>query len=114
MTPEQKVQNNIEDHLKTYQKMGFPIFYQKRQAGGYNYKKGIPDIYIVIGGKHIEVEVKKPGGEPSSMQLMWYRRFREEYGIRTYIVDSWDSLYEEIKIDIINSELPPQYKKEDS
>lgn len=114
MTPEQKVQNDIENHLKIYQKMGFPIFYQKRQAGGFNYKKGIPDIYLVIAGEHIEVEVKAAGGKLSAMQLMWYRRFKEEYGIRTYIVDSWDELFKEIKDDIINSELPPQYKKEDS
>ena len=41
---------------------------QRREAAGFNYKKGLPDIYCVYKGKHIEIEVKDPKGETSVMQ----------------------------------------------
>lgn len=65
MTPEKQVQNKIIDFLKT--KPG--LVYERRQAGGFNYKSGLPDIWFVYRGRHCEVEVKAPGGEPSSLQL---------------------------------------------
>ena len=65
MTPEKRIQNKILEYLE---KSGHPVFHQRRQAGGYSYKKGIPDIYCVVNGKHIEVEVKAPGGHLSPMQ----------------------------------------------
>lgn len=68
MTPEQKVQNRILSYLKTLKDAGMPIFYEKRQAGGFAYKKGIPDIYGCYAGIHFEVEVKRPGGSPSALQ----------------------------------------------
>lgn len=91
-TPEQKTQNDIERHLKDLQKKGFPIFFEKRQAGGYTYKKGMPDMYIVYNGKHMEIEIKKVGGKPSPLQLAWQRKLKTLYNIDSYIVSSWDEV----------------------
>ena len=80
---EQSVQNKIEKYLKENN-----IFFEKRQAGGFNYRKGIPDLYFVYNREHIELELKDPHGSPSPMQLAWQRKFKELYGIDSYIVDS--------------------------
>lgn len=67
MTPEKRVQNGILNYLAELSKTE-PLFYERRQAGGFSYKKGIPDIYCVWKGIHIEIEVKAPGGHLSTMQ----------------------------------------------
>lgn len=74
MTPEKYLQNNILSYLESLEKEGHPIFYERRQAGGFSYKKGIPDIYAVYDGIHIEIEIKAPGGELSTMQ----EKFRDK------------------------------------
>lgn len=68
MTPEKRIQNKILKYLDELEKSGHQVFHQRRQAGGYSYKKGIPDIYCIVKGKHIEIEVKAPGGHLSPMQ----------------------------------------------
>lgn len=68
MTPEQKVQQPIIKYFKSLQQLGLPVFIERRQAGGFNYKKGIPDLYVVYDGQHLEIEVKGPGGHQSTMQ----------------------------------------------
>jgi len=68
LTPEKKVQNSIINFLKKLKDDGKPIFYERRQAGGFSYKKGIPDLYCVYYGYHIEIEVKAENGELSVMQ----------------------------------------------
>lgn len=68
MTPEKRVQNEILNYFKKLKDAGKPIFYERRQAGGFSYKMGIPDVYAVYNGQHIEVEVKRPGGQMSPMQ----------------------------------------------
>ena len=65
MTPEKRVQNKIIDFLKSIPNLQ----YERRQAGGFNYHKGAPDIWFVYNGRHCEIEVKAPGGHPSSLQL---------------------------------------------
>lgn len=74
MTPEKKVQNKIIAYLKDLQEKGHPLFFERRQAGGFSYKKGIPDLYAVYNGIHIEIEVKKPTGELAVMQ----EKFRDK------------------------------------
>lgn len=80
---EQSVQSKIERYLKDNN-----IFFEKRQAGGFQYRKGIPDLYLVFNHEHIEIEIKDPNGSPSPMQLAWQRKFKELYNIDAYIVDS--------------------------
>ena len=67
MTPEKRIQNSILNYLAKLSKTE-PLFYERRQAGGFSYKMGIPDIYFVYNGRHVEVEVKRYGGELSTMQ----------------------------------------------
>lgn len=74
MTPEKKVQNGILNYFKKLEEAGKPIFYQRRQAGGFNYRMGIPDLYAVYDGRHVEIEVKQPGGELSPLQ----EKFRDK------------------------------------
>lgn len=77
MTPEKKVQNKILDYLKTLEKEGYPVYSERRQAGGFSYKTGIADVYAVINGKHIEIEVKAPGGKLKPMQEKWRDRCKK-------------------------------------
>lgn len=74
MTPEKRIQNKIVDYLNERQAFGAPIFVERRNAGGFSYKKGIPDLYAVINGKHVEIEVKQPDGELEPMQ----EKFRQK------------------------------------
>lgn len=77
MTPEKRVQNEILKYLKQLKDNDKPIFYERRQAGGYSYKMGIPDIYVVYNGIHIEIEVKAPGGHLSVMQEKFRDRCKQ-------------------------------------
>lgn len=74
MTPEKRVQNAIVEYLTELQKQGEPVFVERRNAGGFSYKKGIPDLYAVINGIHLEIEVKQPGESLSTMQ----EKFRDK------------------------------------
>lgn len=74
MTPEKRIQNKIVDYLNERQAFGAPIFVERRNAGGFSYKKGIPDLYAVINGRHVEIEVKQPAGELEPMQ----EKFRQK------------------------------------
>lgn len=87
-TREDKVKDDIFKYFKSLQEKGEPIYYERRQAGGFNYKKGLPDVYFVYDGIHIELELKAINGEPSGMQLMWRRKFKQLYNIDDYIVCS--------------------------
>lgn len=50
----------------------YPVYYEHRSGGGgYSYKKGIPDLFIVINGMHIECEMKTAFGHLSPMQEKW-------------------------------------------
>lgn len=68
-TKEANLTDKVVKYLDELQKRGLPLFYDHRSgSGGYSYKKGIPDLYIVINGIHIECELKAPDGKLSSMQ----------------------------------------------
>lgn len=71
MTAEKYIQNDIIKYLKTLQKEGHPLFFERRQAGGFSYKRGISDLYVVYDGIHIEIEVKALGGKLSIEQEKW-------------------------------------------
>lgn len=65
------MQNQIVDYLKVLAKANYPVYVERRQAGGFSYKMGIPDLYAVIKGQHVEIEVKRPGGHLRPMQEKW-------------------------------------------
>lgn len=96
MTPEKIVQNKIVDYLTSLQKSGHKVFVDRRQAGGYSYKKGIPDLYAVINGVHLEIEVKRHGGELSPLQ----EKFRDRcfnIGCLWLCADNVDDVKEFVK-----------------
>lgn len=98
MTPETRVKNEIINYLKALQLVyNEPIEVCRRDAGGYNYKKGLPDCYFVYNGIHVELEFKAPDGKPSTMQLMWQRKFKQLYNIDDYIVSSLEEVEEIIE-----------------
>ena len=70
MTPEKRIQNALINYLKTLT-LKYPIYVERRQAGGFSYKKGQADIYFVFNGIHVELEVKAENGQLSSMQQKW-------------------------------------------
>ena len=71
MTPEKRVQNAILSYLHKLDKSGYPVYSERRQAGGFAYKMGIADVYAIVDGIHIEIEVKQPGGSLRPMQEKW-------------------------------------------
>lgn len=71
MTPEKRVQNKAISYLKKLEKEGKPVYVERRQAGGFAYKMGIADLYAVVDGIHMEIEVKRPGGSLRPMQEKW-------------------------------------------
>ena len=77
MTPEKRVQNTIVDYLHKWQQCGYPVYVERRNAGGFSYQKGIPDLYAIIDGVHLEIEVKRPGGELTIMQQKFRDRCKQ-------------------------------------
>lgn len=78
MGNEHKVQKDIIDYLKELHDVkGYPIWFDRRQAGGLGYKEGKPDLYAVFCGFHIEIEVKGIGGSPSPRQLAYERDMKD-------------------------------------
>ena len=74
MTPEKVVQNKIIAYLKDLANQGKPVIVDRRQAGGFSYKEGIADVWASINGRHVEIEVKRPGGQLRTMQEKWRDR----------------------------------------
>src|SRR5574344_11583 len=87
MTPEKRVQNAILSYFKSLQESHEPLYYAKRQAGGFSYRKGLPDITGSYKGYHFEIEVKRPGGSRTSMQEKWETIFRS-IGVRYLVADN--------------------------
>ena len=96
MTPERSVKNKIVKRIKELQASGEKIYYEPREAGGYTYRKGIPDIWVCYYGKHIEIEIKAPGGEMSTMQFKWKQIF-DGLGIPCYCISSVKEFNEILK-----------------
>lgn len=86
MTPEKRIQNKIISFLKTFPSLK----YERRQAGGFNYKSGLPDLWFLYKGKHVEVEVKAPGGYPTMLQLNQEKEFKDA-GAYYWRDDNFDS-----------------------
>ncbi len=76
MAAEKKLQNKIIDYLKHLKKSGEPILFEKRQAGGFNYEKGKPDLWVAVNGVHIEFELKQPNGKRTPFQIKWEKIIR--------------------------------------
>ena len=87
-TPERKVKNQINKQIKLYQNLGIKIYGESRVAAGVNYKKGTPDMWIVLNGKHIELEIKREeGGVLSTSQIQWQKYF-DNLSISHYVISN--------------------------
>lgn len=105
--PERYVQDQILRWLSSLKDAGHPIYWEKRQAGGWSYKKGLPDITGTYYGYHFEIEVKAPGGHRSAEQEKWEMRFKSinvKYlvsdrlsEVKTWFYDNLISLWEKEK-----------------
>lgn len=95
MTPEKYIQNEICKYLKSIED-DHPIFWERRQAGGFSYKKGLADLYAVVDGLHIEIEVKRPGGHQSPRQEA-FERLCKKKNILYICVDNADEVKSVIK-----------------
>jgi hypothetical protein len=45
------------------------IVFRKRWGGAYGVA-GDPDLYLVVDGRHAEIELKRPGENPTKAQLL--------------------------------------------
>lgn len=78
--PESKIADKCLDYLFALKEGGAPIYFEHRSgSGGFAYKKGIPDLFIVIGSTHIECELKTPAGHLSALQEK-YKMIFEQMG----------------------------------
>ena len=89
MTPEDKVKNKITAFLEEEKAKGL-LYYERRQAVTLSYHKGVPDIWFCMNGKHYEVEVKKPGGTRSTLQIKYEQIFKN-MNVAYACVDSVDA-----------------------
>lgn len=79
---EAKVKSSITNYFKKLQDEGIPIYWDCRQAGGFAYKMGAPDIYVVLNGVHIEIEVKQQHGSRRAMQEKFAERCDKLWNIK--------------------------------
>ena len=56
-----------------------------------NNKKGIPDIIVCYRGKYVALEVKRPGKEPTDLQLWNIKAIRKSGGVAE-IVYGWEDV----------------------
>ena len=81
-TGETALTKQVIDYLDELHKRGLPIYYEHRSgSGGFSYKKGVPDLFIVINSIHIECELKTPKGKRSTSQDKWKWRCESEWNI---------------------------------
>lgn len=100
MTPEKRIQNSIVSYFKRLESEGFPVYIERRQAGGFSYKMGIPDLYAVVDGFHLEIEVKRPGGQLRPMQEK-YRKMCLKKNIAYICADNIEVVHE-IVFELLN------------
>lgn len=76
---EKTLQNKVIEYLKKLKEKNIPVFWNKRQSGGWNYRIGLPDLYVVINGKHLEIEIKSPERDIvyKPEQLLWKTEFEK-------------------------------------
>lgn len=81
-TLETAIANKVLAWLKQKSKEGAPLFWEHRSgSGGFSYKKGVPDLYVVVNGRHLEIELKTPTGRLSPMQEKFKWRCESEWNM---------------------------------
>lgn len=68
--------------LKAKKAEGAPLYWEHRSgSGGFSYKKGVPDLFVVANGHHLEIELKASSGKLSAMQEKFRWRCQAEWKI---------------------------------
>ncbi len=81
MTPEAKVLKAIIGELGKMKRAGRRIFFFKIRGGATMMIAGLPDLCIVLEGRAIFVEVKRPGGKPTKLQEHRMQEIRNAAGV---------------------------------
>lgn len=77
MANESKIQKSCINYLEQLESEGKPVYHFRRDATGRTYKKGLPDLFVIVGPYHLEIEMKDPEGGPTPLQEMWERKFKK-------------------------------------
>ncbi len=59
-------------------------------------RNGTPDVLFCLDGKFGAIEVKKPGGKPSKLQLVQLRKIREAGGLGC-VADNVETIKDYVK-----------------
>ena len=73
-----------------------------KYPGGTYGRKGVPDLLLSVKGKFLAIEVKKPGGKPSQIQLLEQAKIRMT-GSRSEIVETVDEA-KKIILEVLNGD----------
>ena len=92
MANEGKLQSKILSFLKAEMKND-NCYFERRNAVGLNYRKGIPDIWFTKNGQHYELELKDPAGSRSTMQVKWAERL-VRMKCKYALIDSYEQFLE--------------------
>lgn len=68
VTKESTVTRQITAYLKTLKQAGEPIWFTKLH-GGPMQQAGLPDLIVLYRGRLFAVEIKRPGGKATQLQL---------------------------------------------
>ena len=88
---EKSVCNRITRFLKA-----LPDCWYMRTEGGPYGRKGVPDIVGCLRGKMFALEVKRPGGKATELQLHELKRIRDAGGMAA-VVESVNEVKEILK-----------------
>lgn len=92
-----KKESIIKEHICEYLKSIDDLYLERREALGPGYKKGVPDLFAVYKGYHIEIETKREkGGRLSTMQEKFASKARN-YGMVYVLAESVDDIKDIIK-----------------
>ena len=71
------LQRKVLKYLKNLQETGHPLYYSRRSGEGLAYEEGVPDLYLVYNGIHVEVELKIIGGTVRARQEAFERKCKK-------------------------------------
>ena len=84
----QPLEKHIVDSIVKYLRTVPGCAVRKRHGTAFGVA-GDPDLYGIVGGRHFEIEVKRPGNQPTELQLRRLEEWRAA-GALTGIAHSLD------------------------
>lgn len=91
MAKEQDIQTSIMNYIKSIG--GLPVKFNNM---GIYATAGVSDILACIKGRFVAIEVKKPGGKPSALQLNFINAINSIGGI-AFWTDNLDDVKDKLK-----------------